>query len=187
MRAGDRWLQSWRIAKAKPFIRRGARVLDVGCHDGALFRRLGDRIVSGVGVDSDLPPVRWESEGLRYVAGRFPDALGEERPFDVITMLAVLEHLPNEELGAVAQACARHLVPGGCAVATVPSPLVDPILDVLRAVRIVDGMSLEEHHEMDPSAIPDAFAAAGFRVAVARRFQLGLNNLYVFERVAASG
>jgi hypothetical protein len=53
---------------------------------------------------------------------------------------------------------------------------------MLAALRIIDGMALHEHHELDPRAIPEAFTSAGMRLLVERRFQLGLNNLFVFER-----
>ena len=187
MKAFDRTLQRWRIGKIAPHLAAGGRVLDVGCADGALFRQLGDAVREGVGVDPDLPAEAKDGGRLRFVRGKFPDALSGERSFDSIAMLAILEHMDEGELRGVADACRRLLRPGGRVVATVPSPLVDPILHVLAALRIIDGMALHEHHEMDPRAILTAFEAAGMRLLVKRRFQLGLNNLYVFENPPAAG
>ena len=56
MRRGDLVLQLWRIRKAAPYIPLGAHVLDIGCGDGALFRVLGGRMASGVGIDMASVP-----------------------------------------------------------------------------------------------------------------------------------
>ena len=47
MNAVDRWIRDLRIGRAIRSIPPGARVLDVGCHDGALFRALGPRPARG--------------------------------------------------------------------------------------------------------------------------------------------
>ena len=183
MKTVDRWLQTWRIRKARPFIAPGARVLDVGCADGALFEQLGSRIGAGVGLDPDLDsPV--EGEGYRLVPGSFPDGLEGEAPFDVITMLAVLEHVPAEGQEKMARGCSMHLRPGGHLVITTPSPLVDPILDLLAAVRVIDGMSLDQHYGFRPGDTPGIFVGHGLTLVTARRFQLGLNHLFVFRKDA---
>jgi hypothetical protein len=59
---------------------------------------------------------------------------------------------------------------------------VDTILGVLGRLRMIDGMSLDEHYGFDPGRTEAVFAPPAFRLAVRRRFQLGLNNLFVFER-----
>ena len=179
MRALDRWLRSWRIAKATPWVRAGDRLLDVGCFDRSLLERLADRIESGVGVDPLAEPS--EDGNLTMRRGRFPDdfdfAAGS---FDCITMLAVFEHVQNHE--ELASACYRLLGPGGRVVLTVPHPVVDRILDVLIFLRLVDGMSAEEHHGFDVGETVPIFERAGFRLRAARKFQLGVNRLFVFER-----
>lgn len=186
MKALDRWIQSWRVARAARHVPAGARVLDVGCFDGALFRRLGDRLGEGVGLDP-LLPAAVEGERYRLLPGSFPAALPDGEPFDAVTFLAVLEHVPEGELAAVARACAAALRPGGVVIATVPSPTVDRILALLLALRLIDGMSLEEHHGYDPGATPRVFAESGFSLEAHERFQLGLNNLFVFRLRPLSG
>jgi hypothetical protein len=54
MKAPDRLLQFWRFSKVHPYIPRGARVLDIGCADGALFRLIENKIHEGVGLDPAL-------------------------------------------------------------------------------------------------------------------------------------
>ena len=59
---------------------------------------------------------------------------------------------------------------------------MDPILDVLIRLRLAHGMDLEAHHGFEPRATPAIFEPHGFQLERARRFQLGLNTLFVFRR-----
>lgn len=158
--------------------------MDVGSHDGALFRALAGTIGESVGIEPTLAaPV--SADGFTLLPGYFPDALPPGTRADAIVMLAVLEHMPPDVQTRAAEACAAILPPGGQILITVPSPRVDTILHVLGALRLTHGMSAHEHYGFDPSAVPALFPAPRFRRVVHRRFQLGLNNLYVFERTAA--
>jgi 2-polyprenyl-3-methyl-5-hydroxy-6-metoxy-1,4-benzoquinol methylase len=181
----DRLLQRWRIAKVRPYVSQGARVLDLGCADGALYQRLQSTVSEMVGIDPTLEH-NVEMGRCRLIAGRFPEDLPDAEPFDVITMLAVLEHIPLDEQTRLAAECARRLKPGGYAIITVPNPVVDRILAVLRFVRLIDGMSLEEHYGFEPSVVPALFGVANMRLVKAARFQLGCNNLFVFQRGAVN-
>jgi 2-polyprenyl-3-methyl-5-hydroxy-6-metoxy-1,4-benzoquinol methylase len=186
MKSTDRLLQRWRIAKVAKEIRPGARVLDIGSADGALFTKLGGRIGPGsLGVDPTLRRLHVVN-GCRLLPGTFPEAIppGTE-PFDVVTMLAVLEHFPPEAYEALRTGCEQFLKPGGKLLITVPSPQVDKILALLQFLRLVDGMSLEEHHGYDVSITPDLFPPPTFKLVRRKTFQLGLNNLFVFERTEA--
>jgi 2-polyprenyl-3-methyl-5-hydroxy-6-metoxy-1,4-benzoquinol methylase len=177
----DRFLQRWRIDAAAAHVPPGARVLDVGCADGALFDRLAARIGEGVGIDPDLRAPEQRGR-FRLLPGRFPDDVDPAAPFDVIAMLAVFEHVPAQQHAIWANACHRLLAPGGALVVTTPSPLVDSILAVLLRLRIIDGMALEQHHGFDPRATPRIFASSGLTLETWRRFELGLNHLFVFRR-----
>ena len=178
----DRWLQRWRISKARHYIPLGARVLDVGCSEGELFRQLSDRVGDGVGVDPLLrEPV--DDTGYRLLPGTFPDALAaDDELFDVITLLAVLEHIPSDQQTQLVAELHGHLEPGGAVVITVPAPFVDRILTVLRGLRLIHGMSLEEHYGFEPAHVPALFEERGFALEASSTFQFGLNHLFVFRR-----
>jgi SAM-dependent methyltransferase len=179
MRTLDRVLQKWRIRKATPLIRDGDRLLDIGCFDGVLLRAVKARIARGVGMDPLAQ--EWKDGNIEAVRGCCP---GEPRladgSFDAITMLAVLEHIPDRE--GLAAECARVLAPGGRVIITVPRPAVDKVLAVLHALRLIDGMSLEEHSGYDVEQTPRIFESAGLKLAKRASFQLGLNCLFVFEK-----
>lgn len=175
----DRRLQDWRIRMAKRWLRYGDRVLDVGCADGTLFRRVS-WLQDGVGIDPTVENER--SHGShRLVRGRFPDDLDTGRPFDAIVALAVFEHVPEGESGRFADGCRRLLRPGGRVVMTVPSPVVDRILHLLMHMRLVAGMEAHQHWGLRPSHVPAIFEAYGLRLEHHRRFELGVNHLFVFS------
>ncbi len=181
MKPLDRLLRDWRISKALPYLQPGARVLDIGSADGAMFRRFDGRMAEGVGIDSGLKR-QLEGPNWRLVKGWFPEDLPDAGPFDLITMLAVLEHIPPAEQERFARECARRLAPGGHIVITVPSKAVDAIVDVLVRMRLMRAVGIEQHWGFDPTDAPRLFAAHGLETVAAKRFQLGLNNLYVLQR-----
>lgn len=181
MKPLDRYLSRARIARGRPFARAGDVVIDVGCADGALFEAWGDLIEHGVGVDPSLPQKRVGANYELY-PGTFPDAVPAGVQADVITMFAVLEHIPPAQQATLADECVRLLRPGGRIVITVPSPRVDTILHLLIALRLIDGIAVHEHYGFRPADTPAIFPAPQFRLALRRRFQFGLNNLFVFEK-----
>jgi glycosyltransferase involved in cell wall biosynthesis len=104
----------------------------------------------------------------------------EDASFDVVVLLATLEHIRDKE--GLVQECHRLVRRDGRVIVTVPSPHVDHLLAALSALRLIDGMALEEHHGFAPAATPSLFLAAGFHLEHSQRFQLGLNHLFVFHK-----
>ena len=139
------------------------------------------RIVEYVGIDPDLPQA-FREDGFNLVAGKFPDDLPSEKPFDVITMLAVLEHLPEHSLGEVTLACARYLKFNGTLILTIPSSSTDRLLRLLTRLKIIDGMSLEDHYGFDIHQVPKIFNLDEFEFVHHKCFQLGFNNLFIFRK-----
>ena len=78
MKPLDRLLQRWRFAAAMKFIPPGARVLDVGCHQGELFVLLGNRVRGGVGIDPLVTGLIGLS-GVEVVRGQFPDDMPQAK------------------------------------------------------------------------------------------------------------
>ena len=182
MKKLDRFLQRARIKQAKPFIKKNTRVLDIGCSNGVLFQILSDRIEFGLGIDPDLS----ESQNYRNYElrkGYFPKDIKEtDGFFDVITILAVIEHIPASDLPEFVDACIHLLKPGGYIVITVPSKIVDEILVVMKFIGLIDGMALEQHHHYESGQIPRYFSRKPIIFHLHKRFQLGLNNLFVLNK-----
>jgi SAM-dependent methyltransferase len=180
MAALDRFLTWWRIRKARPFLRAGCRLLDIGCGAESLPGTV-PHLAEYVGIDPDLPAPRQVGTAL-FIKGWFPADLPELPPFDVITMLAVLEHVPPHHQGQVAEACFRFLKDGGHLIITTPSPTVDWILRILQHLHVIDGLRLEQHYGFEPRHTPVIFCRSGLTLIKQSRFQLGLNNLFVFQK-----
>jgi SAM-dependent methyltransferase len=181
VKALDRFIQRWRMRQAMRFVPDRARVIDIGAHEGELFLALGARLQEGFGIE----PLRQEplaAANFTIVPGFFPAARPPAGGWDAVTMLAVLEHVPTKAQPALAAACHELLKPGGRVIITVPAKAVDHILAVLRFLRLIDGMSLEEHYGFEPADTERIFGVPGFRLLHRSRFQAGLNHLFVFER-----
>ena len=184
MRLVDRLLQRWRFKLTRPWASAGAKVLDIGCHQGEFLKSLGGRIGASVGMDPlaaavACPTYRLLSESFQ------PPAPFDDASFDMIVLMATLEHIRDKP--ALRNECSRLLCPGGRVVVTVPSLRVDAIVAMLRRLKLADGMSLEEHHGFDPRLTPSLFTSCGFEFEYSRRFQLGLNHLFVFRKKAPLG
>jgi SAM-dependent methyltransferase len=178
IKPSDSALQSWRIAVATPYIPRAAHVLDIGCGDGALFRALEGRIASGVGIDAASVPR--DHGSFRFIQGHAPEAVPEHDRYDAITLLAVLEHIPPDAQRELASACRMLVRDRGRIVCTVPSPKVDSLIHLGQRLGVLDGIEAHEHYGFVPAHTVPLFTNAGFVLRRARRFQLGLNNLFVF-------
>jgi SAM-dependent methyltransferase len=182
----DRVGTDWRIRKASKYIERGSRVLDIGCGDGSLFRLMGERFASGVGVDPHAPSNTGDQR-FRFIRESYPcpEELPEDESFDVIVCLAMLEHVRRDDQPALANGCFRHLRAHGRLILTVPSPRVDPIVDVVRFLHLGKGVACHEHFGYHPRETSPLFSSNGFTLLRHERFELGLNNLFVFEKTDA--
>ena len=177
----DRLIQRLRIRIALRYLRPNSSVLDVGCHQGELFEALGEKLGSGVGID---PLLEREVRHERYmlVKGYFPGDRDWSQSFDHICFLAVLEHIPMEQQLEIASRCYQLLQPGGTVIITVPSPRADVVLDILKKIRLIKGMSLEDHYGFQPDQIPVVYGQMGFTLEMHKRFQAGFNNIFVLRK-----
>ena len=67
--------------------------------------------------------------------------------FDVVTMLAVFEHIEPSRLGIVVSEIRRILKPGGTYILTTPAGWTHHVLWSLAALRVVDPVQIAEHKD----------------------------------------
>jgi len=174
-------LQRIRIKQAEKFIEEGQFVLDVGCHQGEVFDQLNFKKIRGFGIDPVLDETI-SKPNYTLLPGKFPEDFNVRKEFDAVTLLAVLEHVPENELIEYPQTLSRFLKEGGLVIVTVPSKIVDIVLFILKSLRLIDGMDLGNHQDFPRKKIIESFTRQGYSLVVRKKFELGLNNLFVFRK-----
>jgi 2-polyprenyl-3-methyl-5-hydroxy-6-metoxy-1,4-benzoquinol methylase len=105
--------------------------------------------------------------------------------FEVVTMLAVLEHLdyPFE----IASEIFRVLQPNGRLIITVPSKYSKPVLEFMAfKLKIISYDEIKDHKKyFNKLDIYELFQSVGFRIETHKYFQLGMNNFCVCIKKAA--
>jgi SAM-dependent methyltransferase len=158
---------------------RSGRILDIGCGSYPAFltsTRFGERF----GLDRvELSNVH--IPGITLVEHDISD--GSPLPFenvyfDVVTMLAVFEHLEVPTLSRLLEEIRRLLRPGGIFVMTTPVSWTEGLLKAMSAVKLVSHEEIGEHKaQYSGRQVASALAVAGFDRSGIRHgtFELGMN------------
>jgi len=181
----DSLLRRARAARARRVVEKypGCVMLDIGCgHEARLLRDVEPYISRGFGLDRKASALN--SDKLTIIRAD----LGTRLPFDnesldVISMLAVLEHVDDPV--AVLKEIRRILRPEGALVITVPSPAAKPVLEILAfRLRLVSAAEIAEHKNYFAKRDLERLSAqADLRMLQHRYFQCGFNNFAVFSRI----
>ena len=143
---------------------------------GLWFAYSGELVQDGTTIDSDNPDA-WLEDAARLP---FPD-----KTFGTISIVAALNHIPNRE--AVLKECHRLLINGGGRlIITMIPPFISYVWHHIRFPWDADqkerGMKAGEAYGMTREQINALCVRAGFVLAHAEKFMMGLNSLYVFDK-----
>lgn len=167
-------IQYFRIQKVLPYLPRGGVLVDVGCdYPPKIINMVKYDMDFCIGLDSEVPNVVLENVELKqcFIKKTLPV---ESELADVVTMLAVLEHM--EYPRAVIQEIYRILKPGGIILLTVPSLANRPLLEMFARVGLVRKEMIRQHKNyFSIKQLTELLSMAGFRSVHGHLFQLGLN------------
>lgn len=165
-----------RYKKVRPALADCGRLADLGCRDSFRFLKEVGSVVAKQcwGLDLEVPD---RAEGnitlmRRDITQRLPF---EDGFLDVVTMLAVLEHIENPR--PILSECLRVLKPGGRLILTTPTRLGIYVHDILIKTALVRDVEPGEHKDFAMSArvLADWTKEAGFAVETAHSFECGMN------------
>lgn len=134
-----------------PADSRQGRLLDVGCGEHHRFLK-STQFAHKYGLDR-LAARSQQEPGPDAVTrldcdiekvDRFPF---DDGYFDIVTMLAVFEHIDPARLVHLMAEIKRVLKPGGLCVLTTPAAWTDAVLRTLAALRLVDPAMIDEHKD----------------------------------------
>jgi SAM-dependent methyltransferase len=159
-------------------LRRG-RILDIGCGSYPAFL-VTTRFAERYGLDRvTLSEVN--EPGLRLVEHDIANAAAlpfEDAFFEVVTMLAVFEHLETSTLSRLLVEIRRVLRPGGVYVMTTPTRWTEGLLKAMSSLRLVSHEEVGEHKaQYSRHEVASLLRAAGFDHSHIRHgtFELGMN------------
>lgn len=110
---GDPWARF--LAELVGRLREGARVLDLGCGNGAKLARLAGRFeVTAVDVSEEqLRLAGAEAPGATFIHGDFAELDFPAGSFDAVTAFYSIVHVPRAQHPALFGKIRRWLAPGG--------------------------------------------------------------------------
>lgn len=182
------FLAKQRAKKANSFItkelRRG-KILDIGCGSYPYFL-INTKFNEKFGIDPSVKQNLGNKENINLTKKSLDDKLPYRNDqFNVVTMLAVFEHLENNKLIPILGEIKRVLSRNGILIITTPAPWSDKLLHFLARTGLISEEEIHEHkHNLSNFVIIDIMEKAGFKKENIKSgyFELGLNMWFRVEK-----
>lgn len=177
-------LRHLRLRQVLPVLKRYpcCHLLDIGCGwDARLLHSVEAYIDHGCGIDFKAPQI-WTAK-IQTIEMTLDKVLPFEKEiYDVVTMLAVIEHLEHHV--KIVKEVHRVLKPGGALIVTVPSYRAKPVLEFLAyRMRIISADEIMDHKRyFEKTDLLELFKKTGFSDCTHRYFQFGMNNFCLAEK-----
>lgn len=167
-------LQNLRINQVISHIDPGSVVVDIGCDSPPiLLKKIAPNMKYCIGIDEVIAYKK--SGNIETFSQKIVKELKiESTTADIITMLAVLEHLKHPQ--DIIAECFRILKPGGKLLITVPSPKSKNILEFFSVLGLVRKEMIDQHENYFTKAnLAKIIESAGFSQISIKYFELGFN------------
>lgn len=180
----DKLLRWLRYKKVINYIPKNSIVCDIGCgKEGYFLKKISNFIKYGIGFDERIEDQKGEKYELKKLK-IFKEIPLEKEKCDVVTMVAVLEHLSNPQ--EVLNEGFRILKKEGRLVLTSPTPLAKPILEFLAfKLGVIDKKEIEGHKNyFRRKDIKIMLLKSGFEEKKIKNqfFEFFLNNLIIAQK-----
>ena len=184
----ERFLALQRAKIANKFIsseHRKGKILDVGCGTYPIFL-LTSKFVEKFGIDKTQFLGSGVSRRINFI--NYDIEKGNKLPFndnciDVVTMLAVMEHVKFSNLIYSMSEIYRVLKPRGICILTVPSHWAEYILDIMANIKLVSKIEMEDHKsKLSNSKIIEILKAANFNTVDFGYFEFFVNRWFLAKK-----
>jgi len=168
-------LRILRYNKVKPYIKKNAALLDLGCGYNATFlTEMADKIGKGVGIDT-CTNTKLKNKKLVLINSDLNTKLPlKSRSFDQVVLLAVLEHF--EKPKKILTECRRIMKKNGDLLITTPDKKSEKLLKFLAKVSVISKKEIKDHKKyFDEKALRDYLERTGFKTIKVDTFELGFN------------
>ena len=149
----EHYLSHRRVGMAESLIpktSRRMRILDIGCGLYPFFLKQ-TRFQEKYAVDKYAQGGAHELRGIDYTCQdieAFPQLSFPQDYFDVISMLAVIEHLHPTIVPPLLKDIYRILKKGGAFICTTPAAWTDSLLRAMALLRLVSPAEINEHQDV---------------------------------------
>lgn len=175
-----------RFRKLKKYVNVNDALLDFGCGYQAFFlKNIASGIKLGIGVDAHIQPQKI-GNNVRLLKYKFKNHLPfNNRHFDKVFMLAVLEHIDLSKINVLFKEVNRVLKPKGMIILTTPTTKSKDILEFLAfRLGIISKDEVEDHKKYyKRSDLESICDTTGFRILRYENFMLGMNSFYVLKKL----
>jgi len=146
----ERFLSILRMKRAKNLIDKHNKygtILDIGCGSYPLFL-LSSNFKFKYGIDQEIKDIEIKSKNLTLINHNIHSDLKllfKKNFFEVITMLAVIEHLDYNQIYRILKDCYYILKPDGIIIITTPAKWSHLALKLMAKIHLVSPEEIKEH------------------------------------------
>ncbi len=183
----ENFLSDLRAKRANQLIsdnQRDGKILDIGCGSYPNFLSSVD-FKEKYGIDPSLSTNDFENINLKKMNISNQPLPFDNNFFNVVTMLAVFEHIEKSEISSILNEIRRVLVKDGSFIMTTPAPWADGLLHSMARINLISNEEIHEHKShYGMNTIRKMITDSGFDDKLIRSgyFELGMNMWFKIKK-----